>query len=195
MSVLIFARAPEPGQCKTRLIPQLGAEGAAALHIQLLERTLSIATAAHRGLVQLWCTPDSDHPYFAECQRRWGVSLHTQQGADLGARMNHAFQQSLSPSTPAGAILLGCDAPELAVEHLHQAREQLAAGMDVVLGPAHDGGYVLIGLRQPCPALFTQMPWGSDQVLAITRQRIAALDLHHYELPPQPDLDRPEDLR
>jgi len=123
------------------------------------------------------------------------VSLHRQQGADLGARMDHAFQHSLASSTPVGAILLGCDAPELTVEHLRQAHAQLASGMDVVLGPAHDGGYVLIGLRQPCPDLFTRMPWGSEQVLAITRQRIAALHLHHYELPPQPDLDRPEDLR
>lgn len=192
MNILVFARAPEPGWSKTRLIPALGAEGAAALHTRLLARTLDIATSAGIGAVQLWCTPDTEHPYFAVCRQRYGVNLHRQQGADLGERMDRALQEALGRQR--NALLIGCDAPTLSVAHLQEANRQLTAGVDVVIGPAEDGGYVLIGLSRPCPALFTAMPWGSDRVLALTRERIAALGLRAHELAPQPDLDRPEDL-
>lgn len=194
MSVLVFARAPEPGKSKTRLIPALGPEGAASLHARLLERTLKVATAAGVGPVQLWCTPDTEHPYFAACRSRWAVSLHRQRGADLGERMDRALNDTLRRQPDRGAVLIGCDAPALSVEHLREAHRQLATGVDVVLGPAEDGGYVLIGLNRPCPALFSAMPWGTGRVLALTRERIATLGLPTHELDPQPDLDRPEDL-
>src|SRR5437868_3801239 len=106
--VAIFARAPVAGAAKTRLISRLGAEGAAALHARLVERALSQALAAGLGEVTLWCAPDASHPFFADCAARFGVRLRAQRGADLGARMLHAFEVAQGP-----LILIGSDCPML----------------------------------------------------------------------------------
>lgn len=190
--LLIFARAPIPGQAKTRLIPALGAEGAAALHARLCRRTLELAVWSGLACVDLWCSPDAGHPFFAECRQTFGVDLKTQRGADLGERMAGALADALTASRH--AVLIGTDCPELDAHDLQQAFDALAQDHDAVLGPAADGGYVLIGLRAPAPRLFEAIDWGSGRVLAQTRQRLAQLGLTWHELPVRRDLDRPEDL-
>ena len=149
--VIVFARAPVPGATKTRLIPALGAEGAAELHRRLVERMLTEALAADIGPVELCCTPDTDHPFFADCARRFGIGLQAQAGADLGARMVAAFDRALSGART--ALLVGSDIPALDAQHLRQARSALRQA-EAVFIPAEDGGYVLVGLASRQPGLF-----------------------------------------
>ena len=181
--VALFARFPEPGRAKTRLIPALGAEGAAALHRRLTER--AIATLRASGLpFELRHTGAPPEAF-----RRWlgeGVPLAEQGEGDLGARMARAAAE-------APAILVGSDLPDLAPHHLCAAVVALAKH-PAVIGPAEDGGYWLIGLREPMPFLFEPMEWGTDTVFAKTMARFAARAVTPALLERLADLDRPEDL-
>ncbi len=190
--VLIFAKAPIPGQVKTRLVPRLGEEGAARLHAGLLRRIVAELGGAGLCPVQCWCAPDTRHKLFTELAARHGVSLERQSGADLGARMFHAACVALGDSDR--VILVGADCPGLGVDYLGLALDGLEEGVDAVLGPAEDGGYVLLGLRRAARQLFEDMPWGTGQVLAATRHRLRELGWHWRELPALWDVDRPEDL-
>jgi rSAM/selenodomain-associated transferase 1 len=190
--LLVFAKAPVPGQVKTRLIPALGEAEAARFHERLVRQTIDLATRTRFAPVSLWCSPTLAHPFFQDCLCRYGVTLLRQEGNDLGQRMAHAFEETLKEST--AAVLIGTDCPSLSADDLKMAFEALQHGFDAVLGPAEDGGYVLIGLRRPVPELFVDMPWGSERVLAETRARLRALDLRFHELPQRWDVDRPGDL-
>lgn len=185
-SIAILAKAPVPGFAKTRLIPAIGAHAAAILQERLTEQTVATAVAAKIGPVTLWCAPDPGHPSFMDLVRRFSISLKRQPEGDLGARM-------LAASGNGPTLVIGSDCPALAPLHLRAASEALADA-DVVLIPAEDGGYVLIGTRAPCPDLFTGMTWGVDTVLAETRRRIAALGLKAVELSPLWDVDCEDDL-
>jgi rSAM/selenodomain-associated transferase 1 len=190
--LIVFARAPTPGEAKTRLIPALGKAGAAALHRRLVIHCLRAATDARIGPVELWCASDAADPFFRECKRRFGVSLHSQGKGDLGARMGLAFESALART--GRAILVGSDIPVLSAQYLRDAERALAGGDDVVIGPAEDGGYVLIGLSRFDAELFRGIPWGGPKALPETRRRIAALGWRLIELPALWDVDRPEDL-
>src|SRR6202011_100262 len=189
VALAILAKAPVAGSVKTRLIPALGAAGAAALHARLIERTVETACAAAVGPVTLWVTPAPPHPCFAALASHFPIALAVQPEGDLGARMLAACEAAAGP-----AIVIGSDCPALTPSHLRQAADVLRDGHDVVVIPAEDGGYVLIGSRQPQPELFTGMTWSTDQVMAQTRRRLAHADLTWRELPPLWDVDRPEDL-
>ena len=190
--IVVFAKAPEPGKVKTRLIPALGEAGAAALHRRLVMHSLRAAQDADLGPVELWCAPDTRHAFFAECERDFGVSLHSQCEGDLGARMRRALETILERARR--AILVGSDIPALSAQYLRDAERALSRAHDAVIGPAEDGGYVLIGLVRCDPELFRDIPWGGPEVLAETRLRIAALRWRCLELPALWDVDRPEDL-
>ena len=193
MRIAVFARAPVAGQVKTRLQPALGADGALDLHRQLIESTLFRARDAALGAVTLWIDGDPQLPEVVACVKRQRVGLQVQRGADLGARMHGAFTDEIA-TEPQGCLLVGCDCPALTSARLRAAAAALA-DHDVVLIPALDGGYVLIGLRQPQAALFDGVHWGSNEVLDGTRDRIAAAGLRCVELAPLPDLDTPDDYR
>lgn len=171
--VVVFAREPRAGRVKTRLIPLLGAHGAARLHARLLRRALALAKDARMGPVEHWTT------------RR-------QRGADLGARMLHAFTRSLRRAER--VILIGSDCPVLRARDLRLAARWLAGGADAVFAPAEDGGYALVALRRVSPRLFEGVEWGGAQVMAQTRARLAALGWRWRELPEVWDVDRPEDV-
>ncbi len=190
--LLVFAKAPEPGKVKTRLIPALGAEGAADFHKRLVMHALLAATQSAPGAVELWCSPDTRNPFFAQCGREFGVSLRSQAEGDLGERMRHAFDAALARSPR--AVLVGSDIPGLHPGFLRDADRALRDGDECVLGPAEDGGYVLIGLVRTHPELFHGIRWGGPDVLAETHRRIADLHLRCRELPVLWDVDRPEDL-
>jgi uncharacterized protein len=190
--IMVFCKAPIPGQVKTRLIPPLSGEQAAQLHCELTEKTLQTATQNHLCEVQLWCAPTTGHPFFTLLAQAYTVGRFVQQGTDLGARMHDAFSQALARFDC--AIIIGCDCPSLTGDDLGEALSQLGQGKQCVLAPAEDGGYVLIGLKQPQPALFENIPWGTDKVLELTRARLKALNLGHYELNTQWDLDTVDDL-
>ena len=190
--IIIFAKAPIPGQAKTRLIPALGAHGAAALHEKLVIHTLNTTTQANLCPVQLWSADTTEHPFFNDMQRRYPITVKQQQGDDLGQRMSHAFDIVLTQRPY--ALLIGSDAPSLSHQDLYDALHTLQQGTECVLNPAADGGYVLIGLRRPNPVLFQNISWGGDTVLAATRQQLIKQNLEWCELKTHRDIDRPEDL-
>jgi uncharacterized protein len=198
IALIVMAKAPVAGFAKTRLIPALGAVGAAALAQRLLTHTLTQALASRVGPVDLCCAPDAAHPAF-----RASLAAHTPlgllrsgQGAgDLGERMHRAFVRHLGHGhgPGAGALMIGTDAPSMTDTVLQAAAAALSTH-DAVLVPALDGGYALIGLRQPQPSLFHDMVWSTPQVLQHTRDRLRAAGLHHTELAPMADIDEPQDL-
>ena len=195
-SIIVFAKAPEAGKVKTRLIPALDAQGAANLHEKLVLHTLTTVTQANLCAVQLWCASSSSplcsHPFFARCQDEFSVSLHEQCGNDLGERMHHALTTALHKYTY--AIVIGTDCPAITAHYLQQALAALQHGARIALGPAEDGGYVLIGARQSHPSLFSGVTWGTASVLNETRARLRTLGWPWQELPELWDVDRPEDL-
>lgn len=185
-----MARAPVPGQTKRRLIPAIGAERAAALHRAMIHRAVASALASGVGPVELWCTPTTDHQVFRTVQRRLKVALRTQIGADLGTRMQRAIE-----ACSGATAVIGTDCPFLEPGDLVRTSGALrASDADVVIVPAMDGGYVLIAVDRPRPALFAKVEWGTGHVLAQTRERAHAERLRLLELEPRRDIDRPEDL-
>jgi rSAM/selenodomain-associated transferase 1 len=190
---LVFAKAPRAGEVKTRLIPLLGAGGAAALHRQLVHRTLATACDAGLSAVELHAAPDVHDDDLRACALRFGVALLPQRGADLGERLRHAFDDGLARH--GRVLVIGTDCPVLTAQHLRDAAAALEHGNDAVLIPAEDGGYALIGLTRCDDRLFEDVPWGGDQVLAVTRERLRALKWRWQELETLWDIDRPEDYR
>jgi len=188
--IAVFAKAPVPGQVKTRLAPLLGDDGAAALHAALVRRALSTAVAAGIGEVELHCAPDERHEFFTRCASRFGVELVAQRGADLGERMRNAFERAFGLGH--SLVLIGTDCPSLDAGDLRAARDALSRA-PAVLSPAEDGGYVLIGLAAAVPGLFDGVGWGTSAVLAQTRRRFAEAGVQCTELRELWDLDRPED--
>lgn len=193
LSLHLLGRAPLAGQAKTRLIPALGAEGAARAQAALLTHTARVCrawcdAAPHRRF-RLWCAPDCGHPLFAELAAP--DQLRPQPEGDLGARLAAIAAVGLSEGE--GVFLVGGDAVSLTPDALERA-EALLRDHDAALAPARDGGYVLLGLRgRLAAALFQEMPWGSDRVAAMTRERLAALGWSWGEIPGQWDVDLPGD--
>ncbi len=191
--LIIFTRYPEPGKAKTRLIPVLGKEGAANLHRLMAQRTiatslvlqnsrqLSVAihyTGSSQQLIQDWLGTD--------------MIYHQQSDGDLGARMSAALQKSLDFGIDK-VVIIGTDCPKLKPEIIAKAFDELSE-QDLVLGPAQDGGYYLIGLRRRIPKLFDGIKWGTDEVFADTLAIAQKLGLNIAVLPILADIDRPEDL-
>jgi rSAM/selenodomain-associated transferase 1 len=190
--VVIFAKAPQPGAVKTRLILALGADGAAALARAMLDHTLQQALAAGLDAVELCMSPAPADPAWHGVALPAAVELTAQGDGDLGERMDRAMQRALA--LDAGPVLLiGTDCPALDSEHLREAARQLAQH-DAVLLPVADGGYVLIGLQAPCPAIFSNMVWSTSTVAAETLQRLAALGLRVWQGTMLHDIDEAADL-
>lgn len=192
-TILVFAKAPVAGQVKTRLAKTIGEQDAAILYRNMISRTLELATRIAPGGTELWVTPDSTHPFFAECAARFGVAIKLQTGSDLGERMARALSCSLREGRP--ALLIGTDCPEYSEDYLREAWAALQADCDVVLGPAADGGYVLVGGRAPCDDMFRDISWSTPQVLAQTRAKLRDAGIRWHELNPLRDLDCADDLQ
>jgi uncharacterized protein len=187
IGIAILAKAPLPGLVKTRLVPALGPQGAARLQRALVGRTVETACRAGTGPVTLWTSLDPDHEIFTALASRFDLRLARQNDGDLGARM-------LAAIAAGPTLVIGNDCPALTPHHLREAAAALRDGNDAVIIPAEDGGYVLIGLRQPQPALFSAMRWSVPTVLAETRRRLAQCGLMTRELAGLWDVDVPEDL-
>jgi len=190
--LLIFARLPQPGRTKTRLIPALGPQGAAQLHARMIRDTAERVLASGLAPAQLWVDADEDRDFIESYRTAFAGELYLQSGNDLGSRMSHALEQALEQA--AFAVLIGTDCPVLDKAYLERACALLAAGEAAVFGPAEDGGYVLVGVRRHAPQLFEGIAWGTSAVMAQTRQRLTALGRAYRELPVLWDVDRPEDL-
>jgi uncharacterized protein len=190
--LIVFTRYPEPGKAKTRLIPVLGAAGAANLHRQMTEYTIGQVRelqANRKVYVEVYFTGSES----TTIQNWLGQDLvyQSQGEGDLGMRMLQAFAVALKAE--ANAIAIGTDCPSLNSQLLAQAFEMLPHH-DLVLGPATDGGYYLIGLRRLIPELFAKIHWGTSEVFPQTVKIAANLNLSVAYLPTLSDIDRPEDL-
>jgi rSAM/selenodomain-associated transferase 1 len=188
--LVVFAKAAQVHAVKTRLMPLLGAAGAAALHRRLVEHTMDTARVA--GAELELCASSVDDGFLRDCAQRQGARLTAQGAGDLGRRMHAAFQRALDSERCSAAVLIGSDCPALTPRHLRLAFTALK-DHDAVIAPAEDGGYVLIGLSRLDPSLFEDIEWGTDRVMAHTRQRLAALGWRWHELETLWDIDRPAD--
>jgi rSAM/selenodomain-associated transferase 1 len=191
--IAVFAKAPVPGEVKTRLVPLLGDIAAAELHALLVRRALATAIKAALGPVELWCAPDRGHPFFEACAAEFGIALRDQRGGDLGERMLATFETLLASAST--ALLIGSDAPALSSADLIAAAAVLRDGKDAVFQPAEDGGYVLVGLRRPIESLFRGLRWSTDDVWKETRSRLERSAIHWAALETRWDVDRPEDYK
>lgn len=188
--LVVFAKAPQAGLAKTRLIPALGAEGAAALARRMLEHTIEQALAARAGPVELCMSPAPDDAAWQNVALPEAVARTAQGEGDLGQRMARAVQRV---TTQQPVLLMGSDCPGLTATRIGEAARQLQAH-DAVLLPVADGGYVLIGLKSPCPELFTTIRWSTPAVAAETLRRMAALGLRVWQGPQLRDIDEAADL-
>lgn len=191
-AIIVFAKAPVAGQVKTRLSPPLTPDEAASLHgslvLDILERCQSLR---HYDRI-LAGTPSPHHPFFRAMEARFKIPVWDQIGDDLGTRMSAAFKQALG-SPYRSVVVIGTDIPGINGSLLTTAIDSLQEH-DVVLGPTMDGGYYLIGLRTFVPDLFENIPWSTEQVYALTEQKVKMLGLSLNILPKLRDLDTVEDL-
>lgn len=190
-AVAIVAKAPLAGVAKTRLIPALGAVGAARAQRRFALRAWRTVRAAAIGPVVFWCAPSAAARFFRALARAHGVQCRDQPAGDLGQRMAAAVDDHFARSRQP-LILIGTDCPVLAESHLQAAADALLHD-DVVVIPAEDGGYVLLGLRRPVAAVFERIDWSTSRVMAQTRERLREAGLRVRELPALWDVDDPED--
>lgn len=186
-----FAKSPVPGQVKTRMMPFLDANQAAALHRDLLLWTCRRLCTSGIGSVEVWVSGNPDHEVFTQCREHGVIGIRSQVGADLGERMRHALADGLQRYRQ--VILVGSDCPSLDEHYLRSAQCALVSH-PVVLGPADDGGYVLIGATDLYPELFVDIPWGRSDVFAETVKSLQRIQVGWQTLGSLPDIDRPEDL-
>ena len=210
--LLVFAKSPILGVAKTRMQPLLPEEFSLALHTQLLK--IVLAQWSESAICPIDCWIAGDEASFIEKiikQSRPNLkirSLHQQQGGDLGARLSWAIattfaeachsNKSTRQAEPAlinteGVIVVGTDCPALSAQYLHTACSMLAQ-FDAVIGPAEDGGYVLLGLKAPNEELFKQIQWGGSLVLEQTLSKLREFNVSYFVLPTLADIDHPEDL-
>ena len=194
-AVIVMAKAPVPGYAKTRLIPALGADGAARLADRLLHRAVGAALQAQLGPVDLCCAPDRHHallqPFRQQPGQQPGLTLSDQGEGDLGERMSRAFDRWWPLADR--ILMTGTDAPAVDAGVLERAAKSLN-DVDAVFVPVADGGYALIGLRRRAPTLFRGVAWSTAEVMSTTRRHLSAAGLSHAELDTLHDIDEPADL-
>jgi hypothetical protein len=189
--VIVFAKAPQPGRVKTRLIPALGADGAARLARRLLARTLAAALAARIGPVELCAAPDVGDAAWSGIALPRGLELTTQGDGDLGARMARAAQRTVARGE--AALLVGTDCAEMDATLLADAA-RLLADVDALLHPTADGGYAVLGLKRFDPLVFDGIAWSTPTVAATTLARLQTLGWSTRVGRPLHDIDEPADL-
>ncbi|MBV1883727.1 MAG: TIGR04282 family arsenosugar biosynthesis glycosyltransferase [Pseudomonadales bacterium] len=206
--ILLFSKAPIPGEVKTRLIPKVGADGAAKIHQLLLEKVLQTVLKVTDATVQLWVANDTQHDFIVQLKNNKKVEVFPQKGRDLGERMKFAVGQAYCQYSR--IILIGGDCLSVSSDYIQQSINLLTAGdadvvdvdvakVDMVLGPAEDGGYVTMGLstEKPLPlldTLFVDIEWGGEKVLSQTLCQASAMNLNVKLLDSRWDVDRWEDV-
>ena len=190
--IVLFTRAPVAGRVKTRLAADIGASAALDVHVELTSRAVEALAGTANVDRALAVEGPLDHPIVGEWARRLGTAPVAQRGADLGARMYQALEDAaLSRGVRRPSVLFGSDCPDIDSDYLRAAVAGLVDS-DLVIGPAADGGYGLIGAVRARRAWFTDVPWGTSHVAAITRER--ARGLRVCELPTIYDVDELADL-
>jgi len=202
--IAVFCKAPVAGSVKTRLIPGYGAEGAAKIYVQLVERTLATVRTtcdAYNASASLWVADDIAHEAVQGWSHQSNLPTYRQEGADLGARMLHCLQtmcaeynDSLKLHEHKPVLLIGTDCPAFASDHLLGAATALTASCPWVFTPADDGGYVLVGSNAPSAEPFVNIAWSTSEVMAQTRTALTAANLRWAETASLWDVDTPADV-
>lgn len=192
LRIVVIAKAPLPGFAKTRLIPALGAEGAARLARKMLLHTLDAALAAQVGAVELCVTPDPDDAVWAALPIPAAVRWSAQGDGDLGQRLERASRRVIDAGET--VMLMGSDCPFLSKERIREAATSLGYA-EAVMVPTFDGGYALLGLKRVDSALFTGIAWSTDSVASATLERLRDLAWPVQLCQTQHDIDEPADLR
>lgn len=190
--LLIFTKSPILGEVKTRLQPEYSVEQSLVLHKILVQQTLTAMNNIADVDVELCCSPNRNTSYFLECENNYSLTLSDQLGIELGERMAFSFSIALQIYTK--VVIIGTDCPDMNEKYIRQALVALDE-RDAVIGPATDGGYVLLGLRRFSLDLFKNISWGSDKVFSQTCKVLKKIGWTYHELEPMQDIDRAEDLR
>lgn len=189
--LLIFTKSPVLGEVKTRLQPEYSPEQSLIVHKSLLANTLELTKKLDNIDVELCCAPDRNTSFFLECEDKYPLELNNQHGADLGERMALSFSIALQKYE--NVVVIGTDCPDIDEGYINEAFTALNE-VDAVIGPAMDGGYVLLGLRKFALEIFSGISWGGDTVLVQTENALDELGWSYKELTMKNDVDRPEDL-
>ncbi len=192
LRTIIFAKAPQPGLCKTRLIPALGAERAAQLSQRMLDATLASALGASLGPIELCVTPHILSPAWHGVPIPGGVETSLQGEGDLGVRLARAARRALEHDE--SVILIGTDCVDLNAAVLREAAAVLGR-TDAVLNPTADGGYALLALRRFDQRLFSDIAWSTNTVASETARRIEGLGWSVHVGAELHDIDEPADLQ
>lgn len=190
--IIVIAKAPIPGFTKTRLIPALGEGGAASLAASMLQHCVRESLAADLGEVELCVAPHYSHSTWQQLALPEEIHWSEQSDGDLGERMSQVARCALE--THHSVLITGSDCPALDAAILRLAGEALRTH-DAVIVPAHDGGYVLLGLNRFHPSLFSDIPWSTAAVCRYTLDRIDQLGWSVRLLEPLHDIDLPGDLQ
>lgn len=189
--LILFAKTPVAGKVKTRLIPELGSEGAAELAGALIEHAVRRGVESWPGPLRLLVWPDAKHPCFDGIYRRYGIGAMLQSGDNLGARMLNALNDAYQRG--AAAAIMGCDIPDCPKETYRTAHAFVAQGRSVI-GPSADGGYYLIAVHPPHRECFERIDWGGSEVFDTTLKRAADAGVNLIVLQRLNDIDTPSDI-
>ncbi|MES1930616.1 hypothetical protein SADO_15239 [Salinisphaera dokdonensis CL-ES53] len=194
LTIVIFAKAPIPGRCKTRLARGVGNTRAARIYRAMLEHAVASITGAAPGRAILSCAPNTRHPFFKHLARRYGVTRYRQAQGDLGTRMADGIRRGLGPNPRGPVLVVGSDQPELGGSWLEHARNALAReGKTAWMAPTEDGGYWAIGLDGDTPRVFRGPRWSTPRVSTATRTGMMRLGFDHAEITPRNDIDELRD--
>jgi len=189
--LLIFTKSPILGEVKTRLQPEYSEEQSLVIHKKLMLKTLELTKSIDSVSSELCCAPTRNTLFFLECENNYPVILSNQEGDNLGERM--AYSLSIALQKHNKVVIIGTDCPEIDRSYIETAFDALNE-FDAVIGPAFDGGYVLLGLKIFSPILFENIDWGTDMVLAQTLEKLNVLEWSYHQLEMKNDIDRPEDV-
>lgn len=190
--ILLFAREPVLGQVKTRLQGAIGQQQALRLYRAMLERIAAVLQASNLAAWNLCVSSNpADELFISICDEN---NITLQAEGELGEKMRTAMACALEKPELDCVIIIGSDCPAMSQGYLESAIEVLNSGKDVVIGPAEDGGYVLLGLKRIIPELFEDIPWGSSSVLEETLARLQKTGASYQLLESLWDVDRPEDI-
>lgn len=190
--IAVFTREPVLGEVKTRLHAAIGARRALHLQRAMTRRIVATVVSSKLAGLDLWVSSKPSHEFFLSlCNKK---DIYNQNGDNLGAKMRFTSRQTLARAEVDTLLIIGTDCPAMSHSYLNSALTVLAEGNEVVIGPAEDGGYVLLGLRRHIPQLWDGIAWGTASVLGETLDRLQSIGLKYQLLQPLWDVDRPEDL-
>ena len=185
--IQIFTKAPIEGYCKTRLAPHLGESETVSLQMEMIQKTILTSIKINTADVQLWCKPSTQHSFFQKMAEENSVSLHEQKGETLGDIMNDAALGA--ENSYANIVQIGTDCPYIDADYILAAIDQLDADNRIVIGPANDGGYVLLAQNQCFAEIYNNIDWGMPSVLGQLEMNLKHLKIKHFKLASLSDID------